>query len=415
MQLALLDLPASLDHALHLSFPQPGPLDSVDVLVWQPAAITGVYGVEGTHLGRPVLGVADSQRLVKDSRFWRDEFRAFIGRGGTLVMLAPGHGTLGIHTVQDVVGYDFIEALPDHAGLRRTERAPAAVACTVGEPFRSFFDAIGERFAATAEFDAANAQPIATVAGTERVCALYQYRHPGRVIVLPALAPSVPAAAVDGIVRAIADMASRLRFEGSAPSSSPAWKTSFDMPGESALRRRLAELAAQRRALDAEHDTLARQLSDLAFLRQLHDGDAVGALDAAALVLHALGAYAQKGGAGTDTVLFELDGRTGVLVAVDDALRALGEGLAAHVRRRAQAWSRELRVAVVPVTLYVAGNRRGIAQTGEEIERLRLAHPSLTFIAGSDLQQAYDARDAGLVGRWLDAAEAAHAGGAARD
>jgi hypothetical protein len=401
MQLALLDLPTSLDRALPLSFSRPCSLDPVDVLIWQPAAIDGVYAVEGLHLGRPVLGVADSQRLVKDSRFWRDALRAFIGRGGTLVMLAPGRATLGIHTVQDVVGYDLIEALPEHTGLGRKARAPAAVACTAGEPFRSFFDAAGARFVACAEFDAANAQAIAHVAGAAAVCALYQYRHPGRLLVLPSLAPGLPTAAVDDIAGSIADVVARLRFEGPILSPQSA-KAAFEMPGEAALRRQLADVAARQRALQAEHDLLAHRLSDLAFLRQLHGGDAAGALEACALVLHALGAYTQQGAPGTHTLMFEIDGRTGVLVAIDDAQRALGDGLAEHVRSRAQAWSAELNSAIVPLAIHVGGDQ------GSGPQRLPQPMPGF-FVTGRDLQQAYDTRDTAAPGQWLDAAEAARA------
>jgi hypothetical protein len=399
MQLALLDLPTSLEHALHLHFSQPCSLDPVDVLVWQPASIDGVYAVEGLHLGRPVLGVADSQRLVKDSRFWRDELRAFTGRGGTLVMLAPCRATLGIHTVQDVVGYDLIEALPEHASLRRRPRPPAAIECTAGEPFRSFFDAAGTRFVACAEFEPSSAQAIAQAAGGSGICALYQYRHPGRLLVLPALAPSLPPDAVDALVRSIADIAARLRFEGPGLSSH-ASPNSFEMPGESGLRRRLADVAARQRVLQAEHDVLARQLSDMAFLRQLHGDDAAGALDACALVLHALGARTQQGAPGTHTLMFEIDGRTGVLVAIDDAQRALGHDLADHVRSRARAWSAELNSAVVPMAIHIG-----------EAGALRPTPPALTFITGRDMQRAYDARDTTAPGKWLDAAEAAGAGG----
>lgn len=406
MQVAFLDFPPVIDDGVAFTFPEPASLDAADLVVWRPAAIAEVYPPESSHEGVPVLGVLDSQRAFSHTRFWRREFQALLARGGTLVVFAPDSRRLGLHTVQDVVGYDTLEALPDHLDLPHGACEPSAVACAAGQPFRDFFDAFGRHFVATTEFrPLRGVQPIATLAGTSRICGVYQYRHPGRLLVLPTLRDDTPAETTRALVGALTGMAAGLRFDGRA-ASSYLWPTPLHLPEEDALRRERAQVAAQRRVLQAQEDDLAQQISRIAFLRQLHCGDAAGALDAAMLVLHALGAYAQHGAGPADTLMFEFGGNTGVLVTLDDAQVALGARLPDHVGERAAAWATELRAEVVPIGFYVGGNRRGVEETSTELAALRQRHPALRFVSGAELHAAYASRDAGVIAQGLAPASA---------
>ena len=398
MQVAFLDFPHIDDRAIQMSFAQPQSLDAVDLLVWRPAAWLEVYAVERWHEGRPILSVVDSQRAFRDSRLWREAFLALLERGGTLVVLAPGFTTLGLHTVQDVVPHDPMEALPGHPDLRASPCAPAAVVCNAGQPFAGFFEAFGTHFVAESQFRPQRAQAIAHIAGTAQVCGTYQHHHPGRTLVLPALRAGTPTEVRQQLIAALVDMAGRLRFDGHV-GSTYAWKQALELPEEAAALRELAQVASQRRALQDKEAALAKRLADLAFMRQLQSGDATGVIDAARQVLHALGAYTQHGISHADTLMFQLEETTGVLVAIDDAELAPGIDLPAELQARAAVWAAELNTEVAPIALYIGGNRRGVDETAAELTELRRRYPQISFISGAELQAAYAQRDTAFAAR----------------
>ncbi len=390
MQIALLDFPAGHAAARRLSFSAPQELDGIDLLVWHPDAQRTLYrrASDGT------LAVGDSQRLVQHTRAWRDALRAFLARGGTLVVVTPEPSPLRLHTVQDIVAHDLLDAVPMAEGLQRAPCAPQPVACGFGEPFRSFFATFGAHFRASTSLQLPDAQPAATAAVTGQPCALYRYRHPGRLLLLPGLAaPSTGGQeAPHGILlQGIVDMVGRLRREARTPFTYP-WPEQPPLPGEAALRALYDSTVQERQRLQARETELAARLQQLDFLRLLLCGDAVGVVDAAAHVLHALGAYVQKGLHDMNMVMFEHAGRVGVLVLVDDADCALGDGLPDHVRQQADGWRHELNSPVRAIALYIGGHRRGVHATQAERAALRARHASLPWWCGSDLLQAYEAR-----------------------
>ncbi|VTU23202.1 hypothetical protein H6CHR_01944 [Variovorax sp. PBL-H6] len=401
MQIGLLDLRLPYPSASHFSFATPLPLDGIDVLIWNPAALATAYQPESTRDGFALLSVVASQQLLRHTRAWRGALRQFVARGGTLVVLSPGAARLALHTVQDVVGYDLLEALPDAPTASLDACEPMQVHCPFGEPFKSFFEQLGDRFIASATFGTvADAQPIATAgAASSLACGFYRYRHPGRLLMLPSLASTSPGAAHDVVAATIA-LVARLRLEGRGATRYQ-WDEPLQMAGESALRSRLAELSAQRRALDEEEAALASRLDRLTFLAQLQCGDVTGVIDAAALVLHAMGGYTQKGLRDMNMLMWEQDGRTRVLVAVDDAqIEADANAvmsLVDHVRSQAAEWAPVLQAEIEPVALYIGGNRRGARQTRDELELLRKRFPGLHWLCGADLFLAYEATDVALV------------------
>lgn len=404
MQVGLLDLPLVFASATNFSFPTPLPLDGVDLLIWNPAAIATAYQPENTRDGLTLLSVVASQQLVRDTLAWRRELREFMASGGTLVVLSPGAARLALHTVQDVVGYDLLEALPDASAASLTACDPTPVHCPFGEPFKSFFAQLGDRFIASATFgNTANAQLIATAGASSLACGIYRYRHPGRLLVLPSLSGTGQGAMRD-VVTAIIDLVARLRLEGRG-ATRYRWNAPPQMPGEPALRSRLRELAAQRRSLDEEEAALASRLDSLMFLSQLQCGDATGVIDAAALVLHAMGGYTQRGLRDMNMLMWEQQGRTRVLVVVDDAHveAEAGSTLVDHVRSQAAEWAPVLQTEIEPVALYIGGNRRGARQTRDELDALRARFASLPWLCGADLFMAYEAKDLALIEARLSA------------
>ncbi|VTU27573.1 hypothetical protein H4CHR_02026 [Variovorax sp. PBS-H4] len=407
MQVGLLDLPLPSSFATDFSFAAPLPLDGIDLLIWNSAAIADAYPRESIRDGVALLSVIASQQLVRDTRAWRRELREFMARGGTLVVLSPGAARLSLHTVQDVVGYDLLEALPDASAASWTPCEPTPVHCPFGEPFKSFFEQLGDRFIAGATLGAANdAQPIATAGASSLACGIYRYRHPGRLLMLPSLAANASQEAARDVVEATIALVARLRLEGRG-ATRYRWDEPLQMPGEPALRSRLVALAAQRRALEEEEAQLASRLDSLMFLALLQCGDATGVIDAAALVLHAMGGYTQKGLRDMNMLMWEQHGRTRVLVAVDDAqVEADAHSvmpLLDHVRSQAAEWVPVLQTEIEPVALYIGGNRRGARQTREEIALLRERFAPLQWLCGADLFLAYEARDIARVESRLSA------------
>ncbi len=392
MSIAAIDFPESQAGSVqHLSFAQPVSLDGFDLVIWRPAAIAEVYSTECWLEGRPVLDVRDSQRVFSHTRYWREEFGEFLGRGGTLVVLAPGFITMGLHTVQDIVPYAVMEALPGYRELHHSTCNAAPVACEEGEPFRQFFNAHGGYFTARARFSPVDAQSVATVAGTEDVCAVYQYCHPGRVLVLPELSDAASSKEVSAIVEALDDLSARLRLD--ARISSAVGARPVVTQRERSLRQELADISGQRRVLQAREAALIRELADIAFFGQLEYGDRVGVIDASMQVMHALGAYVQFGVGSADTLMFELTDKVCVAVVLDDADVTPSCDISHTLNEKTGPWAKELNRPVTPVALYIGGNKRGPDAAAEELELLRERHPAIAWLSGAQLQHAYASRD----------------------
>lgn len=389
MSIALIDFPNTLpDLARALSFAQPAPLDDFDLVVWRPAGIAEVYSTETVFEGKPVLDVHDSQRVFTHTRFWRTEFEEFLGRGGTLVVLAPGFTTMGLHTVQDIVPFDVIEALPGYRELHHEACHPVAVQCEVGEPFRQFFEEFGAQFVACATLTPTHAQAIASVSGSNDVCAVYEYRHPGRILVIPELSKKASHADIAAVVDALDGLSARLRLD--ARVSGSVGVRPVVTARERALRAQLAETSRQRRTLQEREATLLKEISDIAFFGQLAHGDRVGVINAAHQVLHALGAYVQFGVGSPGTLMFEHANHVYALVLLEETDVASAERLQQTLRERARPWAKELNRDVIPVA-FVAGApteriMRGISLRSAEFA----ATPRLT---GAALQHAYEERN----------------------
>lgn len=386
MDTAFLDFPTRRAGRA-LTFPAASALGAHELLFWRPDRSVALYprAADEAPWSR-VLTPEASNRLVHDTLHWRSEFARFFARGGTLVLCCPETGPVGLHTLQEVIGYDFTDALPADLRFAHTACAPAAVEAPVGEPFRSLMQTIGPLFTARGRVDATDAQAIAWVAGTGRAAALYRHRHPGRLLVLPSLAASVDPSGEDALVDAVQALVARLRG-GPASAMPPAHADeSTALPEELAYRRELDDvLGAQRRLAQRQREIQAR-LDDLAALRALLVGDGRAAAQAAALALQALGAYAQITDDPEGALLFECDIGLGVLVVVapEHAQHAPAR-LATRIAAACAGWSVDA-PAALPAHALVVGPESALSPT-----------PGPPRVSGERLLRAYRERDARLL------------------
>jgi hypothetical protein len=145
------------------------------------------------------------------------------------------------------------------------------------------------------------------------VAGAYDYRHPGHLLLLPALQPAADGAVRHGVLTALRRLAARLRRAPVWEHAWP-WAEAWRLPEEETLAARAVALAARRRALDAELAEVRVALDRLALVKGLVTGDPASAGRAAAVVLHALGAYAQANAGEDGVVAFEHAGTFGVLL-----------------------------------------------------------------------------------------------------
>lgn len=256
MFFGLLDFPDGRGNARSLSFRRPESLAALDVVVWRPDAIADLYDLPTRPRGTAPLEWLQAQQLVIDTRAWREEFRTFLARGGSLVVIAPAFETLPLHTPQDVVAYDPLEALPENVRVKREPIAPMAVKCHHGEPFRSLFASISDLLLARSCLSQADSQAIAGCA--EQVCGLYRFVHPGRLMVLPAVVSAPDQVGAQRLIDAIAATVHGLR-RSTAVQGSAARHLLPPTAQEIRLVYELQTVTAQRQLLEQnEFDMRAR-------------------------------------------------------------------------------------------------------------------------------------------------------------
>lgn len=389
MRIAFIDVPVEPQRGQLLSFTDAQRLDRYDLVLWRPAALPLLYPPERRPGMPEAVPLAQAERLVAMTRHWRAEFAAFVARGGTLAIIDPGPAALQLHTVQDLVEHRLDDAWHE-AFASRTGAASGEVACEVGEPFKSFFNEAGSCFEAASRFAVEEGQTICVDAAEQLPCGTYLYRHPGRVLVLPGLRADAGAAQLGIMVAALEAMALKL---GSASTSGflpeeLLLDDAQESPQRAALRERLADVIAQRRALQEQEASLRMQLADMAFLERLSSEDPGQAMAAAALVLHALGAYAQAGPAGSGSLMFDVGGEVGILVALPAQCTA--RDIEDALRQSATLWKRDASLDATPIPYFL--------HAGSEAASMPSA------LSGSELSRAYASRDRDAPRRWIEEA-----------
>lgn len=407
-----LDFPVGRDDVVDATFDRPDAVAAAELCVWCPGAMLGRLAAASESIdGRRVPGPTASQRLLADVRRLRDAFGDLIARGGSLVVLASaGEATGGVHTLQEVVDFDPLEAVPG-APVRgrplgaRGGGAARPPAWERGQPFGAFFDAHGHRLAATCALDAPPGRTIARTADGAPI-ACFAYRHPGRLLVLPGPALGLDAASRGALLDGVAALVRRLDPSRRA-AALPAWAGALSLPGETALRARVAALAQA--AIDARraHEAARVELARLDDARLLAAGDADAATTTLASLVVALGGVPHPEVDLPRALAFELDGRAALLAiaAVDDVD---ADALAERVRASVRDASRELGQRVAPILVDATQNARA-PDAREPIAAVvaRAAAGAGAAAAGSDaLLRAWVARDAAALGALIDAAAA---------
>ncbi len=381
MLLGLLDFPDEHGSARSLSFRRPQSLSALDVVIWRPDAIADLYDPSARPVGQVPLGWLQAQQLVIDTRAWREEFRTFLARGGSLVVIAPSFETLPLHTAQDIVAYDPLEALPENVRVKRAPIAPMAVVCHQGEPFRSLFASISDLLLARSRLSQADSQPIAGSAG--QACGLYRFVHPGRLLVLPAVVSGPDHAGARRLIDAIAATVQGLR-RSAAQHGSAARQLSPPTAQEIRLVDALESVTAQRQLLEQtefEMRTRLGRLREWSALLMEGDGDH---LAVAAAALQSLGAHILSEFDREDSVLIEALDRTFLLMLAQPGERASDccLRLGPFLRTRCE----ETRRALQPLVLLPGDTRAAADDAAPESD---VGHGAVWhFLRGRDLYEA---------------------------
>jgi hypothetical protein len=395
--LAALDFSVRHPGVRSLRFDQPATIEGAPVVLWHPAGAAAHYA-NGAEAGgeQPTLGIAGSEALLGQSRRWRTALAGALAEGAVVAAFVPASTGFGVHTLQEVVHHDLLEAWPGGAPHRTPLAAPAPVRCIVGEPFRSFFEAVGGLLRVDATLAAVPGRVICVAGESDAVAGVYDYRHPGHLLLLPAPRADLCDDDRTRLALAVLDLARRLRRSGRLGPLA-AWATAWTLPGEATLRNEAAALVRKHREID---DALARKRGDLDTLdlvKQLVAGDAAGVGRAAAHVIHALGGYAQPGMDDDATVAFEHRGVFGVITLArsDDA------HWVEAARRNAAAFGAATGAESRPALLYCADNATPLADRTGPSQPLQDAarDAAIPLVTADALLRAWVDRERGILDR----------------
>ncbi|MEJ0071855.1 MAG: hypothetical protein WDO24_27545 [Pseudomonadota bacterium] len=140
MRIATIGSSLALPGAEPVRYRDPAPLDGFDAVLWNPNALFAEYAPELAEDG--ALSVAGSQAFLADLRRRRQEMRALLDDGGSLVIEPPLPDLIRVHTLEAVLAVPLSQALPI-ADLAVTAARPSALRFRGGEPFRAFWERAG--------------------------------------------------------------------------------------------------------------------------------------------------------------------------------------------------------------------------------------------------------------------------------
>lgn len=272
------------------SFMQPKALAYTDVLIWSPGGLLPSLETQLETREPAVLKPAASEVLLAASRHWRLQFRQLLAAGGTLVVLLDPAVTVGIHTLQEVMDYQWNEPLLPLDIQTETYHSKLPALNHVGEPFRSLFEQTGQLFAPSARLKHAPGTHILIDAAGATLAA-YLSLPPGRILWLPkvdhdGLASNEGSAT---FIRALAHCISRLGQQAGIQLSR--WLDDLASPAAQTLQHKRVACLQQRRRLDEQISQLERDIAQQDFFRQIAAGESMGTMPAVAEAFRRQGVY----------------------------------------------------------------------------------------------------------------------------
>lgn len=210
LSIARIDVAASEEGVAVRAFGQDLPA-RCDLLLWDLGDTVRYWAraVEGDGSAR-VLPPITSNRLAHHTREARRAIETALQRGALVVVLASEPPDFRLHTLEELVPLSLLEALPGDPVVLGSLSSDAGIT-DFGEPFAAFFDDTRSLFRPTCFLQSGAGMPIAHVGPA--CVARFDRRHPGGVLLLPALRPDAGAAEQGALLEALARLVVSLRHE----------------------------------------------------------------------------------------------------------------------------------------------------------------------------------------------------------
>src|SRR5581483_4083415 len=276
-------------------------------------ALPAEYAPERADDG--ALTVGGSQAFLADLRRRRLELRALLERGGTLVIEPPRPATLRVHTLEAILAVPVGQALPLD-GLVTEPARPRALRFAGGAPFRAFWEQAGDTLAPAVRLRAPGGEPLFHDADGSDVFGLYWAQQRGRVLLLPPPRPEHGGPYAAALLRLIEALT------GELDARLPAWASAVVPPDERPARAALAQLEAERAALDQRIAAVRRTLQPLERRKLLFTAAGRALMDAVADAFWSLGCSVLQGPFGDTDLVIEhaAGGALAHVVASRDAI-----------------------------------------------------------------------------------------------
>ena len=344
MRSVVLDLASSGLDQTRWAGALPGELDTADLVVWHSAAVAACFAPALERSEPRVLTPAASDALLGGARRRREAFARVLSGGGLLVVLLSERACFGVHTLQEVVAFDPLEAIPGCAARVDASAGGEPLHVVAGEPFAGFLAEVGAHLRPTATLTGVAGTVIARDPASRRPVAAHWRAGGGQVLVLPEPATGGSPTVGQALFDAIARLARRLRDPEAA--ALPDWAHAPLWPQEARLHARREQARRRHAALLAQTDRLSRDLGGFLPYKAVLGAEPERALAAVARLLGALGYVTDSRDAdGVPLVVVETSTKDVVLAALAerDAGRT-GERVEAVIAAVSQ-YRRDLAVA----------------------------------------------------------------------
>lgn len=285
------------------NFMEAASLNDVDTVIWNVEALTKELEPEIEQQEPKILSVKGSETLLAMSRHWRQEFKRLLAKGGTIVAFLPPPTEIGIHTLEEVMNYNLLEA------LHTTDIEPTAgpineLICQVGEPFRTLFSEISALLQPSGTLAKYRGTAILHTAQGEALASFYA-QIPGRIILLPSLNEKawkqleLRSQFYEAINYCV------MRFGQNTGISNARWINKYVLAGETELLAEHSDKVRQLGLLQQRIQEIEETVSYYDFFKQIVAGVGPGSYIAVAQAFRNKGAFVQSDWVHSDLVLVE--------------------------------------------------------------------------------------------------------------